>query len=300
MRKSTDLIFFNLKCSIYGVVIVKIPASSLELASEKRTELVERLAEIDDEIIYLFLNEELPLHSVPRCRDQWPASFLSAHGIVRCNDRRLLIAPEVGSLIITATQINTLIQFRPFDYGMENCSLVLHFPEYGSEAMMEIRSVESSMIDVWSLALDDKVDLQRLLYRSLPRRIDKVGSFTQTYNTAEQLSSFTCESGTYHGFLWACPQGARKEDVGSTNEKPIGAWIISPLGICSSMRALTPGLYLVQQQTIRSSPKIVLRRMLELGPNSGTSTVRTTNFITYRCTEWTGPSPTKGHIIVTQ
>ena len=162
---------------------------------------------------------------------------------------------------------------------MENCSLVQHFPKYGSEAMMRITCIGSSMIDVWFLAPDDKVDLQRLSYRSLPHRIDKVDSFTQTYNTAEQLSSFTCESGTYHGFLWACPQGARKEDVGNTKEKPIGAWIISPLGICSSMRAITPGLYLVQQQTIRSSPKIVLRRILELGPNLSTSTVRATNLI---------------------
>ena len=36
-------------------------------------------------------------------------SFLAAHGTVRYNDRRLLVEPEVGSLIITATQINTLI-----------------------------------------------------------------------------------------------------------------------------------------------------------------------------------------------
>ena len=138
----------------------------------------------------------------------------------------------MGSLIITATQINTLVQFRALDYGMENCSLMLHFPEYRSEAMMEITSVGSSMIDVWFLALDDKADLQRLSYRSLPHRIDKVGSFTQTCNATGQLSSFTRESRTYHGFLWACPQGARKQDcqldVMSTKEKPIGAWIISP------------------------------------------------------------------------
>ena len=55
-----------------------------------------------------------------------------------------------------------------------------HFPEYGSEATMEITRVGSSMIDVWFLALDDKVDLQRLSYRFLPCRVDKVGSFTQT------------------------------------------------------------------------------------------------------------------------
>ena len=46
------------------------------------------------------------------------------------------------------------------------------------------------------------------------------------------------------------------------------------------------------------SPKSVLRQKLE--PNLGTSTVRLTSSITNRYTEWTGPSPTKGHIIVTR
>jgi len=76
---------------------------------------------------------------------------------------------------------------------------------------MEIARVGST-IDVRSLAVDAKVDLRGLSYRTLPRRIDKVGSFTPRCNTTEQLPSFTCESGTYPTFLLACPQGARKED----------------------------------------------------------------------------------------
>ena len=108
---------------------------------------------------------------------------------------------------------------------MENCSLALRIPEYGSEAM-EITRVGST-IDVLSLTVDAKVDLRRLSHRTLPRRVDKVGMFTPRYNTTEQLPSFACKSGTYHAFLPACPQGARKEvcllDVTSTKEKPIGA-----------------------------------------------------------------------------
>jgi hypothetical protein len=66
----------------------------------------------------------------------------------------------------------------------------------------------------------------------------------------EQLSSFTWESEMYHALLLACPQGARKEELGRRDEANCnGAWIISPLGICS-LTAITPGLYLVQQQTI--------------------------------------------------
>jgi hypothetical protein len=70
----------------------------------------------------------------------------------------------------------------------------------------------------------------------------------------EQLSSFTCESGMYHALLLACPQGARKEELGRRYQDKReanynGACIISPLGICS-LTAITSGLYLVQQQTI--------------------------------------------------
>jgi len=38
----------------------EIPASTLELATQKRTELIEQLAEVDDEIAELFLNDALP------------------------------------------------------------------------------------------------------------------------------------------------------------------------------------------------------------------------------------------------
>ncbi|KAI9439097.1 hypothetical protein H4582DRAFT_2075755 [Lactarius indigo] len=73
-------------------------------------------------------------------------SFMAAYGTVPYNDRRLLVEPE----------ISTFVQFRALDYGMENCSLALHIPEYGSDAM-EIAHLGST-IDVWSLAVDSKID----------------------------------------------------------------------------------------------------------------------------------------------
>nr|GAT57606.1 predicted protein [Mycena chlorophos] len=45
------------------VVSDEIPESILELAKEKRTELIEQLAEVDEEIGELFLNDELPSNS---------------------------------------------------------------------------------------------------------------------------------------------------------------------------------------------------------------------------------------------
>jgi hypothetical protein len=110
---------------------------------------------------------------------------------------------------------------------------------------MEIARAGST-IDVWSLAVEAKVDLQTLSYRTLPRHIDKVGSFTPRYNTTEHLPSFSCESGTYYAFLLACPQGALRDDCWvdftSTKEKPMGVWLFSYIDIC--------GLTLSQQGSI--------------------------------------------------
>jgi len=98
---------------------------------------------------------------------------------------------------------------------MENCSLVLRIPDFdsGDDDAMVIECISgSTTIDVWALAVDDKVDLQRLSHNTLPRRISTVSTFTPRYNTTERPPSFTCQSGTYHAFLLACPPGASKED----------------------------------------------------------------------------------------
>jgi hypothetical protein len=107
---------------------------------------------------------------------------------------------------------------------MENCSLALRIPEHGSDAM-EIARIGST-IDIWALAVDSKVDLPKLSYKTLPRRVSKLGVFTPRYNTTERLPSFACESGTYYAFLLTCPEGALKEDcwvdVTSTKEELVG------------------------------------------------------------------------------
>ena len=53
----------NNALTLHSVEVVEsdeIPASSLELATQKRQELIEQLAEVDDEIAELFLNDALP------------------------------------------------------------------------------------------------------------------------------------------------------------------------------------------------------------------------------------------------
>jgi len=148
-------------------------------------------------------------------------SFLAPYGSVPYNDRRLLVDPETS----------TFVQFRALDYGMENCSLALGIPSFDDDSVaVDIAHIGSlSTIDVWALAVDRKVDLRRLSFNTLPRRLSKVGTFTPKYNTTERLPDFRCDSGTYYAFLLACPQGAGKEDcrvdMTSTKEELIGIFM---------------------------------------------------------------------------
>jgi hypothetical protein len=139
---------------------------------------------------------------------------------------------------------------------MENCSLALRIPaEHGSDGAMEMAHIGST-IDVWSLAVNAKVDLSKLSYGVLPRRSAKVGSFTARYNATEQLPGFACESGTYYAFLFTCPEGARKEDcwvdVTSTKEELVGECqaVIAPARCPYVSARHTVGVYMEQRQTI--------------------------------------------------
>jgi len=218
------LLFLALGCRYANSVLFPVHPANLETASTYIN--FDLLYRNGTKTSFLFP----PIRALPRALaqvssrepdrvyPQWPTSFLAPYGRVPQNDRRLLVDPE----------ISTYVQFRVLDYGMENCSLALRIPEYGSDRAMEIERIGST-IDVWSLAVNAKVDLLKLSYQILPHRIAKVGSFTPRYNVTEQLRSFACESGTYYTFLLTCPEGARKEDcwvdVTSTKEELVGLFM---------------------------------------------------------------------------
>ena len=124
---------------------------------------------------------------------------------------------------------------------MENCSLVLRMPDYSSDSTMKIAHIGST-IDIWSLAMNSKIDLSKLSYNALPRRISQLGSFTPRSNTTERLPSFACESGTYYAFLLTCPEGVHKEDcwvdVTGTKEELVGECCAASLRLIAHNRAL--------------------------------------------------------------
>ncbi|KAI0259773.1 hypothetical protein BC834DRAFT_1045088 [Gloeopeniophorella convolvens] len=167
-----------------------------------------------------YINFDLSTATARRQTRNLPAMarvFLAPYGTVPYNDRHLLVEPG----------ISTFLQFRALDYGLEECKLTLEVPEYGAKNMHIARV--GTPIDVWSLEVDGKVDLLKLSYNTLPRRVEKVGTFTPRYNSTESLPSFACTSGTYHAFLLTCSEGARKEDcwmdVTSVGEDNIGLYL---------------------------------------------------------------------------
>ena len=102
-------------------------------------------------------------------------SFLTAYGTVPYNARRLLVAPEVGLLVITATQINALIPHSFPRVGLRDGELQPCPANSGirirgddgdrhvGSSTIDVSTIDVSTIDVWSLALDDRVDAETLI-----------------------------------------------------------------------------------------------------------------------------------------
>jgi len=69
---------------------------------------------------------------------QWPVSFST----VPYSDHRSLIEPEVGVIVPRQSHVNgSHHQFRATHCGVENCSLALHIPKYGSENGNRMRQI---------------------------------------------------------------------------------------------------------------------------------------------------------------
>jgi hypothetical protein len=126
-----------------------------------------------------YLMRECPPHNLTKSLSAVVSDIRCSRSYVAVpyNDRRLLVErggddfTALGSLASPrqnyVTKFQVLFQFHALDYGMENGSLALRIPEYGSETIV-IARVDST-IDVLSLAVGA---LRRLSYRTLARRID--------------------------------------------------------------------------------------------------------------------------------
>jgi len=133
---------------------------------------------------------------------QWPIWWSSESGFVPFADLRVLVTP----------QVSTIAQFRVMDYGMENCSLTFRTPSPADQASQPATNVtisgfdtpDSAEIDVWLLATDEKVDLNKLSWANKPSRDRQIGTLSLSPGTIAALPGLSCRSGTYLVFELAC------------------------------------------------------------------------------------------------
>ena len=130
-------------------------------------------------------------------------------------------------------------------------SPALRIPKYGSEGWgLHVSDLHATCGPTRSTC--------RGFHTGLLRYIDGVSTMRRSSFRASDASR--SKSGQYNAFLSNCPQGGcqgdRWVDLTSTKEKPMGARITSPSGICC-LTAITTTLLLVQNQAIESTCRSV-------------------------------------------
>lgn len=117
-------------------------------------------------------------------------------GFVPPNERRLLMTP----------QTSTVAQFRAMDYGMELCSLAVVIPAQNETEKMLSNAIHGTdSIEIWSLPVKGKLNMQKLTWNTRPQPRTYFGSLPLSYGASHELPPFPCVSGTYHTFEFACP-----------------------------------------------------------------------------------------------
>ncbi|KIJ63972.1 hypothetical protein HYDPIDRAFT_133255 [Hydnomerulius pinastri MD-312] len=133
----------------------------------------------------------------------WPddtTKGMTIIGTVSPDHRRFAISPNVSSVA----------QFRAVDFGYENCTLEFAMIAPGSDSMAEsTRSQTSSLVDIWRLHTDQKLDVKTLSWDMRPPRSHRIGTVELEWGHVAILDkSFLCPWGTYQTFEISCAEGS--------------------------------------------------------------------------------------------
>ena len=114
-----------------------------------------------------------------------------------------------------SSQTTTIIQFRAMDFGMEECSLMLHLPNprgySGSNDTLAIS--DTPQLQICRLDTTRFLDTKTVTWASRPRCSEPQTRFTAVVGKEyEILSHFPCPWGTYHSFEVTCA-GSEGESV---------------------------------------------------------------------------------------
>ncbi|KAF7316951.1 hypothetical protein HMN09_00429400 [Mycena chlorophos] len=132
--------------------------------------------------------------------------------------------PEFERRLLLTETVSTVAQWRVGDFGMESCSLTISVPPRESDAKDEIVN-EPATIDVYTLPVHKKIDMNKLSYATRPLGATFFGSLPVSFNSTHELPAFPCQSGTYIAFEFRCSQPGCKIDVTGKAEGPSGLYI---------------------------------------------------------------------------
>ncbi|KAF8520741.1 hypothetical protein BU17DRAFT_88626 [Hysterangium stoloniferum] len=126
----------------------------------------------------------------------YPKMFSAHGGMIPFDERRTIVTP----------QISTVAEFHVMDYGMENCSLVLTIPPATNDTTSWMFD-EAILLDVWALSWDQSIDTGRLSWNTKPQRGEHLGTLTMSFDTTQQIPTYSCKMGTYQNFEISCRTG---------------------------------------------------------------------------------------------
>ncbi|KAJ6577327.1 hypothetical protein B0H19DRAFT_932476 [Mycena capillaripes] len=158
-----------------------------------------------------------------------------ADGMVPEYQRRLLVTPTMFSVA----------QFRVADFGMENCSLSITVPPRADSD--DHISDEPATLDIWSLPVAKKMDMQKLSWATRPTGGTLFGSIPVSFGETHRLPGYHCLSGSYQTFEFRCSTPGCRIDVMGNGDKASGLSLYCGLSLDSYS---VSGLYMYQYQTI--------------------------------------------------
>jgi len=136
-----------------------------------------------------------------------------ADGMVPEYQRRLLVTPT----------ISTVAQFRVADFGMENCSLSITVPPRADSD--DHITDEPATLDIWSLPVTKKMDMQKLSWATRPTGGTFFGSLPVSFNETHRLPGYHCLSGSYQTFEFRCSTPGCRIDIMGNEDKASGLYM---------------------------------------------------------------------------
>ncbi|KAJ7510320.1 hypothetical protein B0H11DRAFT_2216129 [Mycena galericulata] len=136
------------------------------------------------------------------------------------------MVPEYQRHLLVTPTISTIAQFRVADFGMENCSLSITVPS--PHDTDDTITDEPATLDIWSLPVTKKLDMQTLSWATRPTGGTFFGSLPVSFGETHRLPGFHCHSGTYHTFefkLSTCSKPGCKIDVMGNGDQASGLYM---------------------------------------------------------------------------